>query len=95
MATQYIPTEQGLDWSNNVSFDKVSSVSNDEYTDLVIFELLELEYPATLPQMMKNRTAFPSKFYSPIKEEVVKRSLRRLFEFGYIDQVDDDDEDSF
>ncbi len=95
MATQYIPTEQGFNWFNRVSLavDRGEHrVSGDELADLTVFEIIELEQPSTFTEIMKNRTAHPEKVYCLYKEEVVRRSLRRLFEFGYIDQVDDNDE---
>ena len=89
MTTQYNPTEQGWDWFNP-KYDIRYRPSSDERLDIMIFEIISFDPPITLEGIMEG--TFTHSAYMPRREEVVRRSLRRLFEFGYINQVDDNDE---
>lgn len=92
MSTQYIPTDKGWEWFGRVSLAEFSSgnTNPDIDTDLTIFEIIEFDNPITFQGIMDGR--FRHGMHVPYKAEVVRRSLRRLFEFGYISQVDDNDE---
>lgn len=89
MATQYIPTDKGWNWFAARSQPGVTTDFDDD-ADLTIFEIIELDSPVTFQGIMEGR--FRPPMHVPYKAEVVRRSLRRLFEFGYISQISDEDE---